>query len=69
MRRRDAAYQLNLFERQVQRLMNLFRKDGAAGLASLRRGKPGNHRLPESLKLQVLTVVRLAPSLLGSCMR
>lgn len=58
MRRRDAAHQLNLSERQTQRLMNCFRKSGAAGLVSLRRGNPGNHRLPESLKLRVLTLIR-----------
>lgn len=51
MRRRDAAHQLALTERQTQRLMNRFRESGAAGLANLRRGRPGNHRLPESLKL------------------
>lgn len=49
MRRRDAAHQLALTERQTQRLMNRFRESGAAGLANLRRGRPGNHRLPESL--------------------
>ncbi len=49
MRRRDAAHQLDLTERQTQRLMNRFREFGAAGLASLRRGQLGNHRLPESL--------------------
>lgn len=51
MRRRDAAHQLALTERQAQRLMNRFRESGAAGLANLQRGRPGNHRLPESLKL------------------
>lgn len=50
MRRRDAAHQLALTECQTQRLMNRFRQSGAAGLANLRRGRPGNHRLPESLK-------------------
>ena len=38
MRRRDAAHQLNLTERQVQRLMNRYRESGVSGLASLRRG-------------------------------
>ena len=42
MRRRDAAHQLNLTERQVQRLMNRYRESGVSGLASLRRGQPGN---------------------------
>lgn len=57
MRRRDAAHQLALTERQTQRLMNRFSESGAAGLANLRRGSPGNHRLPESLKLRVLTLL------------
>lgn len=57
MRRRDAAHQLALTERQTQRLMNRFRESSAAGLSNLRRGRPGNHRLPESLKLRVLSVL------------
>lgn len=57
MRRRDAAHQLALTERQTQRLMNRFRESGAAGLLNLRRGRPGNHRLPESLKLRVLSLL------------
>lgn len=57
MRRRDAAHQLALTERQTQRLMNRFRESGAAGLANLRRGRPGNHKLPESLKLRVLSLL------------
>lgn len=57
MLRRDAAHQLALTERQTQRLMNRFRESGAAGLANLRRGRPGNHRLPESLKLHVLSLL------------
>lgn len=58
MRRRDAAHQLALTERQTQRLMNRFRESSAAGLANLRRrGRPGNHILPESLKLRVLSLL------------
>ncbi|VUS97142.1 hypothetical protein SB6409_05514 [Klebsiella pasteurii] len=57
MRRRDAAHQLALTERQTQHLMNRFRESGAAGLSNLRRGRPGNHRLPESLKLRVLSLL------------
>lgn len=57
MRRRDAAHKLALTERQTQRLMNRFRESSAAGLANLRRGRPGNHRLPESLKLRVLSLL------------
>lgn len=57
MRRRDAAQLFALTERQTQRLMNRFHESGAAGLANLRRGRPGNHRLPESLKLRVLSLL------------
>ena len=52
MRRRDTAHQLSLTERQTQRLMNRFRESGATGLVNLRRGRPGSHMLPESLKLR-----------------
>lgn len=57
MRRRDVAHQLALTERQTQRLMKCFRESGAAGLANLRPGRPGNHRLPESLKLCILSLL------------
>ncbi len=58
LRRRDAASQLGLTERQVQRLMNRYRDTGAAGLANLRRGKPGTHRLDDSIRLNALTLLR-----------
>jgi len=45
LRRRDAASQLDLSERQVQRLMNRYRESGAAGLTDVRRGKPGTLRI------------------------
>lgn len=37
--------------------MNRFRESGAADLANLRRGSPGNHRISESLKLRVLSLL------------
>ncbi len=40
LHRCDAASQLDLTERQVQRLMNRFRESGAAGLTNSRRGLP-----------------------------
>lgn len=58
MRRNDTADQQDLSEHQIQRLIKSFRESGAAGLASLRRGQLGNHRLPESLKLRFLTLLR-----------
>jgi len=38
--------QLDLTERQVQRLMNRFRESGAAGLTNSRRGLPGTMTHP-----------------------
>ncbi|VTR20699.1 Uncharacterised protein [Serratia fonticola] len=58
LRRRDAASQLDLSERQVQRLMDKFRLSGTPGLASLKRGKPGNHNLPEQLRMKILALLR-----------
>lgn len=57
MRCREAANQLALTERHTQRLMNRFHNSGAAGLINLRHGWSGNHRLPESLKLHVLSLL------------
>ncbi|WP_324030623.1 ISNCY family transposase (plasmid) [Pantoea sp. JZ2] len=57
LRRRDAAIQLDLTERQVQRLMNCYRESGAAGLVHGHRGNQGNHNLPESFRLRVLALL------------
>lgn len=57
LRRRDAAAQLGLTERQIQRLVNRYRESGAAGLAHGHRGSHGNHCLPESFKLRVLALL------------
>lgn len=57
LRRRDAAAQMELTERQVQQLANRYRESGAAGLTHGLRGKPGNHCFPESFRLHVLALV------------
>lgn len=44
-----AAKLLNLSVRQVQRLLNLYQIEGAAGLSSRKRGKPANNRAPDEL--------------------
>jgi transposase len=54
----QAAQRLNLTTRQVQRLVNRYKAQGAAGLVSGKRGRPGNHQLPEGLASQVLTLIR-----------
>lgn len=45
LRRRDAASQLGISERQAQRLINRYRVSGAEGLVSRKRGQPSNRRV------------------------
>ncbi|SAL72979.1 integrase catalytic subunit [Caballeronia cordobensis] len=52
-----AAERLGMSRRQVERLANRYRADGAAGLVSKRRGKPGNHQLPDNLVCRALTLI------------
>ncbi|WP_309485761.1 helix-turn-helix domain-containing protein [Klebsiella pneumoniae] len=47
LRSGQAAEILGITPRHCSRLINRFRESGAVGLAYLRRGRPGNHRLPE----------------------
>jgi Homeodomain-like domain len=53
-----AAALLGRSRRQVFRLLRRLRSEGAAGLASRRRGRPGNHRLPDALREAALALVR-----------
>ena len=48
-----AAERLGLTVRQVERLLARYRESGAAGLASRKRGTPGNRKLDEGLALRV----------------
>ena len=58
LRQREAADQLGLSIRQVQRLVRRYREFGAEGLMSGHRGKtPGNARSP-SVRQEMLSVVR-----------
>jgi hypothetical protein len=54
----DACGQLSLKRRQVFRLLARLKQDGATGLVSRRRGKPGNHRRPAALRALALSLVR-----------
>src|SRR3954469_11915490 len=53
-----AASILGLGPRQVFRLLRRFRAEGASGLASRRRGRPSNRRLPASVREAALAAVR-----------
>src|SRR3954453_20152277 len=54
----QAAALLSLSPRQVFRLLARFRAEGASGLASRRRGRPSNRRLPASVREAALAAVR-----------
>lgn len=49
LRPRHAAERLGLTTRQVERLLNRYRAEGAAGLVSRHRGQPSNHQLSPGL--------------------
>jgi hypothetical protein len=53
----EAARLLNVSVRHVKRLLRSYRKSGSAGLVSKRRGKPGNHHLPDKIKDQALKLI------------
>jgi transposase len=55
---RHAAKMLRLTKRQVWRLLNRFRQDGAAGLASRKRGRVSNRRLHPALQAMAMSLVR-----------
>lgn len=53
-----AAIRLSLTTRQIQRLVNRYRNEGAAGLTSRQRGRTGNRQLAPGLTNIVLTIIR-----------
>jgi transposase len=53
-----AAERLGLSARQVERLVIRYREHGPSGVASRRRGRPGNRKLDEGLALRALTIIR-----------
>jgi transposase len=55
---RQAAEQLGLSLRQVERLCRALRADGAGGLVSRKRGRPSNRKLPEAVCEHALGLVR-----------
>ncbi|HEX2278712.1 MAG TPA: ISNCY family transposase [Candidatus Tectomicrobia bacterium] len=53
-----AAGLMDVSRRQAFRLLGRFREGGAAALASRRRGRPSNRRLPESVRTKAMALVR-----------
>src|SRR5258705_6478041 len=56
--RRRAAELLRLSERHVRRLYEAFAADGAASLASRRRGRPSGRRLADATRERALALIR-----------
>lgn len=54
----EAARQLRISERQVQRLWRAYREGGAGGLVSKQRGRPGNHQLEAGVKQEALDQIQ-----------
>jgi transposase len=54
----DAGEHLGLSRSQVHRLLQRYRLNGAAGLASGKRGKPSNRKYPDTLRDYVLHTVQ-----------
>ncbi|GEM_PF-1075995 len=53
-----AAERLSISDRHCRRLLQRYRESGAAGLTDARSGKPGTHRIDESLRHHILTLLR-----------
>jgi transposase len=55
---KEAARMLGISTRQVKRLWRAYRKKGAQGLISLRRGQPSNHQMEAGVAQQALDLIK-----------
>jgi len=55
---KEAAQMLGISTRQVKRLWQAYRKKGAPGLTSRRRGRPSNNRMDAGIRQRVLDLVK-----------
>ena len=58
IRQRQAAEQLQLSVRQIKRLLKVYRREGARGLISKKRGRPSNHQLDAATKQGALELIQ-----------
>ncbi|MBS0584801.1 MAG: ISNCY family transposase [Verrucomicrobia bacterium] len=56
---------LGLSTRQVRRLLKRYKQDGAKGLISKKRGRPGNHAIPHALKEAIIELLKSSYSDFG----
>lgn len=54
----QAARQLKLSVRQVKRLVQRYRVEGASGLASRRRGRPSNNRITTAIQEEFIALIK-----------
>ena len=57
LKQRDAAKQLGVSVRQIKRLLKIYRRKGASGLVSAKRGQPSHHHLDADLKAQAIQLL------------
>lgn len=58
LRQKDAARQLGLSVRQIKRLVQRYRAEGAAGLISRHRGRRPNNQIAPAVRQEILELVR-----------
>jgi len=58
LRPTDAARLLGIQRRQIYRLLDRLRAEGAAGLVSAKRGRPSNRRYADDFRERVVALVR-----------
>ena len=58
MSQKKAASVLGISVRHVKRLLRNYRRDGAQGLISKRRGRPSNNRLSETTRQKILDLLK-----------
>lgn len=59
LNRKSAAEALCITDRQLRRLLVVYKLEGASGLAHKGRGKPGNHTLNSDTKKKAIELVKL----------
>lgn len=58
MRQKEAASILGVSVRHIKRLLKSYRREGARGLVSKRRGRPSNNRLSEETSQKILGLLK-----------
>jgi transposase len=58
IKQKHAARQLGISIRQIRRIMKRYKREGAAGLIHLGRGRPGNRVIPQKEKNRVIEIIK-----------